>query len=265
MSKPLGRRHRHVADEILEKAAVIFDEQGYGQAALQDIADAVGIARPSLYHYFRSKEDILSALVDRTTKSREEILQVVRGEEGDALVRLRALLRMVGESVGTNAVGLRLTLNNDGSLPPDVRRRSLRSRRQLFELLVEILADGVDSGSLRPLDEHRGRGDDDRRAQRTSVPRDRGCRDDAATVRRGVRGDARARRRAALEAAGLDARAGAGAPPAGCRAGGAARASGPAGDLSAVPVHAVLFGGILYRAIQYSQRNQRLQTRGTET
>jgi AcrR family transcriptional regulator len=153
-SRAPGRRHRHVADEILEKAAVLFDEQGYGQAALQDIADAVGIARPSLYHYFRSKEDILAALVDRATATREEILEQVRGTEGDPLVRLRALLRLVGESIGANAVGLRLTLNNDLSLPADARRRSLRSRRLLFELLVEILADGVDAGVLRPLDEH---------------------------------------------------------------------------------------------------------------
>jgi AcrR family transcriptional regulator len=148
-----SKRHRHIADEILEKAAVLFDTQGYGQAALQDIADAVGIARPSIYHYFRSKEDILSVLVDRTTESREAIVRAVRATEADALARLRALLFLVAESIGSNAVGLRLTLNNDGSLPVAVRRRSHRSRRELFELLVEILAEGRDTGALRPFDE----------------------------------------------------------------------------------------------------------------
>ncbi|HET6952478.1 MAG TPA: TetR/AcrR family transcriptional regulator [Acidimicrobiales bacterium] len=148
-----SRRHRHIAEEILDKAAVLFDTQGYGQAALQDIADAVGIARPSIYHYFRSKEEILSVLVDRTTGSREEIVRTVRAMEADAVTRLRALLCLVAESIGSNAVGLRLTLNNDGLLPVAVRRRSLRSRRELFELLVEILAEGRDAGALRPLDE----------------------------------------------------------------------------------------------------------------
>ena len=74
--------------------------------------------------------------------------------DGGPLTRLQMLLRSIGESISADPAGLRLTLNNQGALPPDVRRRSVRSRRLLFELLVRILAEAADSGVLRPMDEH---------------------------------------------------------------------------------------------------------------
>lgn len=82
MPKTSTTRRNHMADEILEKAASLFDERGYGNTPLQDIADAVGIARPSLYHYFRSKEVLLTTLVGRSTDSREEVAARVRAMEG---------------------------------------------------------------------------------------------------------------------------------------------------------------------------------------
>lgn len=154
MAKASTRRYQGVADDILTRAAVLFDTRGYGQTSLQDIAEVVGIARPSLYHYFGSKEAILSTLVDRATARREEIIAQVEGTDDSPLSRLRMLLRQVGEATGSNPAGLRLALDNERALPEAVRRRSARSRRMLFELLVAILRDGVEAGSLRPVDEH---------------------------------------------------------------------------------------------------------------
>jgi hypothetical protein len=74
--------------------------------------------------------------------------------DGSAQTRLRTLLRLVGEATSSNPAGLRLTLDNNGALPEAVRRRSVSSRRALFELLVATLTEGVDSGALRPMNEH---------------------------------------------------------------------------------------------------------------
>lgn len=153
MTKAPTRRYQNVANDILAVAAKLFDEQGYGQTSLQDIADAVDIARPSLYHYFDNKETILATLVERATVAREEIIAAVGGMDDSPQSRLRTLLRLVGEATSSNPTGLRLALDNDGALPQDVRRRSASSRRKLFELLVTTLEEGVDSGSLRPMNE----------------------------------------------------------------------------------------------------------------
>ena len=123
MSKSPTVRHQQVAEDILAKAGTLFDELGYGRTSLQDIADAVGIARPSLYHYFRSKEEILAVLVERTTLSREVIADEVARMEAPPLERLSALLRRIGHAIAANPIVWSISfLRSVGSM------RSLKAR-----------------------------------------------------------------------------------------------------------------------------------------
>jgi AcrR family transcriptional regulator len=146
-------RAQHVVDDILAKAGALFDSQGYGETSLQDIADAVGVARPSLYHYFSSKDKILVRIIERTIVVREQIIDRVTAAAGDPRTRLETLLTEVGHSTSSNPAGLRLVLNAGGALPPALRRRDVSSRRAMFELLCDVLADGMREGAFRPTDE----------------------------------------------------------------------------------------------------------------
>jgi len=51
--------------EILDAAERLFAARGYGAATVNDILDAVKIAKGTFYYYFKSKEDVLDALIDR--------------------------------------------------------------------------------------------------------------------------------------------------------------------------------------------------------
>ncbi len=51
-------------EEILQAAALIFQEKGYHAASMQDIAEAVELKKGSLYHHVDSKQEILLALLD---------------------------------------------------------------------------------------------------------------------------------------------------------------------------------------------------------
>jgi AcrR family transcriptional regulator len=50
--------------EIVEAAARLFSEQGYLGTSTQQIAEEVGMLKGSLYHYFRSKADILYCVIE---------------------------------------------------------------------------------------------------------------------------------------------------------------------------------------------------------
>ena len=52
-------------NEILDAAAELFAAKGYEETSTGDILDRVGIARGTLYYHFKSKEDILDALIER--------------------------------------------------------------------------------------------------------------------------------------------------------------------------------------------------------
>lgn len=56
-------------NEILDVAEELFVSKGYDNTSTNDIIDRVGIARGTLYYHFRSKEDILNAIIQRINDS----------------------------------------------------------------------------------------------------------------------------------------------------------------------------------------------------
>ncbi|GIN90026.1 TetR family transcriptional regulator [Siminovitchia terrae] len=52
-------------NEILDAADELFGQKGFDGTTTKDILEKVGIARGTLYHHFKSKEDIMDALIER--------------------------------------------------------------------------------------------------------------------------------------------------------------------------------------------------------
>lgn len=52
-------------NEILDVADELFGQKGFDGTTTKDILEKVGIARGTLYHHFKSKEDIMDALIER--------------------------------------------------------------------------------------------------------------------------------------------------------------------------------------------------------
>lgn len=63
ISKPPEIRRQ----EIIETAHALFQENGYDQTTVRDIVRAVGVAQGLFYYYFKSKEEVLLAIVEKTT------------------------------------------------------------------------------------------------------------------------------------------------------------------------------------------------------
>src|SRR5258706_4500034 len=79
--------------EIIDAAAIVIDRKGYDGATIQEVADAVGILKGSLYHYIKSKEDLLFWATEDWQRRFSRILVKVETEGGDARARLAVLVR----------------------------------------------------------------------------------------------------------------------------------------------------------------------------
>jgi TetR/AcrR family transcriptional regulator len=55
--------HGRVARHIARSAAKLFAERGYDATSVREIVEAAGVAKPTLYYYFRSKEGLAQALL----------------------------------------------------------------------------------------------------------------------------------------------------------------------------------------------------------
>lgn len=68
-------------DEILDAAGELFTTTGYTATSTRSIAESVGIRQASLYHYFKTKDDILCALLSETVTPTLEFLPHLLGAE----------------------------------------------------------------------------------------------------------------------------------------------------------------------------------------
>ncbi|QQK78986.1 TetR/AcrR family transcriptional regulator [Salicibibacter cibi] len=64
-------------NEILDVAETLFTTKGYGNTTINDILQMVGIAKGTFYYYFRSKEDVMDAVVIRFIDSGAEAAKMI--------------------------------------------------------------------------------------------------------------------------------------------------------------------------------------------
>jgi len=152
--KQRGRVRRElVINDLLDKATALFAGQGYEATTLQDIADAVGVSRPSLYNYVSSKEDLLAALVEKVSRGLVESLAALRTRQDLAPQgQLRALTEMLVRDRATSPGQFRILDRSENMLPPDVRARHLQARREVLTEMTGLIDEGIAAGEFKPVD-----------------------------------------------------------------------------------------------------------------
>ncbi len=98
-------------DRIVEAADQLFYRQGYEHTSFSDIADAVGISRGNFYYYFKTKDEILDAVIDVRLADTGNMLErwEIEGEHPadrirsfiHILIANRAKIKRYGCPVGT--------------------------------------------------------------------------------------------------------------------------------------------------------------------
>jgi AcrR family transcriptional regulator len=88
-------------DEILDAAGELFTTMGYTGTSTRTIADSVGIRQASLYHYFKTKDDILCALLSQTVAPTLSFIPSLLGAEPalSAAEHLHALAAFDGDQL----------------------------------------------------------------------------------------------------------------------------------------------------------------------
>lgn len=138
--------------QIVNEAARLFDEMGYTNATMDDIARGVGLAKPTLYHYFTSKDDILVAIHEAFID-----LLIARHQARVALplapdqLLFEAMVDIL-ELMETHRGHVRVFFEHHRSLP-EAAQASLRRKRDAYEDSVkETIAAAEASGVFRSTD-----------------------------------------------------------------------------------------------------------------
>ena len=87
---------RATRDQIVGEADRLFYEQGFEHTSFADIAAAVGISRGNFYHHFKTKDEILSAVIDRRLEATRALLAAWESEADDSpAARIRCFIRIL--------------------------------------------------------------------------------------------------------------------------------------------------------------------------
>jgi TetR/AcrR family transcriptional regulator len=78
---------------ILARALDLWSERGYDAVGVQEIVDAAGITKPTLYHYFGSKRGLLDALIEERSAGLREALTATATYDHNLLMTLEAIVR----------------------------------------------------------------------------------------------------------------------------------------------------------------------------
>ncbi len=138
--------------EILRISSRIFREKTYDGTTLQDIADAVGMLKGSLYYYISSKQELFGDIIVEAVKVLNESVEDVYRASLPPVERLKAIIRAhVKFSVEYQDTAiLFLTGRHIISSMRMVELTRLFGRRD--RLLIDTLKEGIDSGAFRQID-----------------------------------------------------------------------------------------------------------------
>ena len=147
----LLRSDRHAApdlDVIADAAAELFYEYGYGNTSMQDLAEALGVAKPTLYAHGRSKVEILGHIFDRVLSQAEEVIYTA-AVEGDALQALRQIVSGLTQLSVAHASAYGVFHDEQRELPSHLRGRYRAWSRYCLEGVRSVIARGQEADRLR--------------------------------------------------------------------------------------------------------------------
>jgi len=125
--------------EIVATAAEIFRQNGYADTSVQDVADAVGILKGSLYYYIDSKEDLLYRVLLEVHEDAHGIIEEIDSmSDASPMDKIRAYVRRHVEYNVRNMDKVAVYYHDFGLLSTD-RKAEIRKQRRAYEDFLETL------------------------------------------------------------------------------------------------------------------------------
>ena len=148
---PAEREARQPVEAIRAAAFAQFAERGYPVVTVRDIMKACGLTQGALYNHFKSKDELLHDIIASTQAELERLCQqAVNGAGEDPRAKLAAFVRVYVMRHCRLRVEALVANREISWLDADRVRDIRRSRRAIRDILVAVLAQGVERGVFDP-------------------------------------------------------------------------------------------------------------------
>ena len=149
--KPFPPEENSRRMELVRVAARLFRDQGYERTTVRDLGQAVGLQSGSLFYHFRTKEEILVAVMALGITSTTDQLQQALALARSPREKLAALFHVhLASLLGDNQAALEVMLYEWRSVSEEARPGLIVLRDRYEALWQEVLDEAAAAGLVKP-------------------------------------------------------------------------------------------------------------------
>lgn len=134
---------------ILKEAARLFVQKGVHETSLNELAALFDISKPALYHYVKSKDEIIEGILETARADNKKLLKSIESLDATGLERFRATLTFYARSMGSD-FGRCLATMQPSTFSGKTQALHRKTHRMLLEGLTAIVQGGIEDGSIGP-------------------------------------------------------------------------------------------------------------------
>lgn len=136
--------------KLLQMAAHLFRSKGYERTTVRDLASAIGIQSGSIFHHFKSKEEILRAVMEETIVYNTALMRSALAQAKNTRERLLALIRCELQSImGGTGEAMAVLVYEWRSLSEQGQAQILALRDTYEQLWLQVLGEAREAGYFK--------------------------------------------------------------------------------------------------------------------
>ena len=136
--------------KLLQVSAHLFRNKGYERTTVRDLAAAVGIQSGSIFHHFKSKDEILRSVMEETIVYNTALMRAALDEVDTVRERVLALIRCELQSImGGSGEAMAVLVYEWRSLSTEGQARVLALRDVYEQLWLQVLGEAKEAGYIK--------------------------------------------------------------------------------------------------------------------
>lgn len=141
----VSKKHDIRLQEILDASASLFMQKGYDKTTINDILERVDIGKGTFYHYFKSKEEVMDAIISRML---ELVVKAAKTVADDETIGAREKMRQI-------IFSLNVSQNPDGQILEELHQPANAQMHQksitqtiqaVAPIIGEVVKQGIEEG-----------------------------------------------------------------------------------------------------------------------
>jgi AcrR family transcriptional regulator len=140
---------RQRRSDILRESARLFDQVGYHGVNMEMIADAAGLKKPTLYHYIRSKDEILFAIQEQMILSLHSSIAERRKAGLDPVTVLTGVFEDIFQNLHDSPGAVRSFFEHGRELSTEQMTTIRKERNAYTAEVMQVIEEGMKNGTLQ--------------------------------------------------------------------------------------------------------------------